>query len=150
MKKYVWVVFWGIFFVFFYNFFAYLLRAVGNSVTPLLFLAIASVLNIVLDLLLVVKLKMGVGGAAWATVIAQILSGVGIGYYLWKKEPELRFIGNGISLKEACSKEVLPGSGTVFASRKCAAVGDEFRNLDDPGTGQQFRNCRNGSFCSGR
>lgn len=108
MKKYVWVIFWGIFFVFLYNFFAYLLRAVGNSVTPLLFLAIASMLNIILDLLLVVKWKMGVEGAAWATVIAQIISGVGIGYYLWKKEPELRFIGNDISLKEACSKEVLP------------------------------------------
>ena len=91
MKEYVWVIFWGIFFVFLYNFFAYLLRAVGNSVTPLLFLAIASVLNIILDLLFVV-----------------IISGVGIGCYLWKKEPELRFIGNGISLKEACSKEVLP------------------------------------------
>ena len=65
MKKYVWVIFWGIFFVFLYNFFAYLLRAVGNSVTPLLFLAIASMLNIILDLLLVVKWKMGVGGAAW-------------------------------------------------------------------------------------
>ena len=64
MKKYVWVIFWGIFFVFLYNFFAYLLRAVGNSVTPLLFLAIASMLNIILDLLLVVKWKMGVGGAA--------------------------------------------------------------------------------------
>ena len=48
MKKYVWVIFWGIFFVFLYNFFAYLLRAVGNSVTPLLFLAIASMLNIIL------------------------------------------------------------------------------------------------------
>ena len=82
MKEYVWVIFWGIFFVFLYNFFAYLLRAVGNSVTPLLFLAIASMLNIILDLLLVVKWKMGVGGAAWATVIAQIISGVGIGYYL--------------------------------------------------------------------
>ena len=66
-------------------------------------------LNIILDLLLVVKWKMGVGGAAWATVIAQYHIGESeIGYYLWKKEPELRFIGNGISLKEACSKEVLP------------------------------------------
>ena len=51
-------------FVFLYNYFAFLLRAVGNSVTPLCFLAVCSVLNIVLDLLFVVKLCMGVAGAA--------------------------------------------------------------------------------------
>ena len=42
MKEYTWAVFWGIFFVFLYNFFAFLLRAVGNSMTPLLFLGAAS------------------------------------------------------------------------------------------------------------
>ena len=47
MRAYVWVIFWGIFFVFLYNYFAFLLRAVGNSVTPLFFLAVCSVLNIV-------------------------------------------------------------------------------------------------------
>lgn len=75
MKEYTWVVFWGIFFVFLYNFFVFLLRAVGNSLTPLLFLGAASVLNIVLDLLFVVSFDMGVSGAAWATVSAQMLAG---------------------------------------------------------------------------
>ena len=92
MKEYTWAVFWGIFFVFLYNFFAFLLRAVGNSLTPLLFLGAASVLNIVLDLLFVVSFDMGVSGAAWATVSAQMLAGIGIAVYTWVKEPSLRFI----------------------------------------------------------
>lgn len=54
------------------------LRAIGNSVVPLVFLAVSSVLNIVLDLWFVVGLHKGVAGAAQATVIAQYLSGVGI------------------------------------------------------------------------
>lgn len=91
MKEYTWVVFWGIFFVFLYNFFAFLLRAVGNSLTPLLFLGAASVLNIVLDLLFVVSFDMGVSGAAWATVSAQMLAGIGILVYTRVKEPSLRF-----------------------------------------------------------
>lgn len=91
MKEYTWAVFWGIFFVFLYNFFTFLLRAVGNSLTPLLFLGAASVLNIVLDLLFVVSFDMGVSGAAWATVSAQMLAGIGIAVYTWVKEPSLRF-----------------------------------------------------------
>lgn len=91
MKEYTWAVFWGIFFVFLYNFFAFLLRAVGNSLTPLLFLGAASVLNIVLDLLFVVSFDKGVSGAAWATVSAQMLAGIGIAVYTWVKEPSLRF-----------------------------------------------------------
>ncbi len=89
MYEYVRVIFFGIGFVFLYNFFAYLLRALGNSVVPLCFLGIATILNIVLDVLFVVRWNMGVGGAAAATVIAQALSGAGIGIYTWVKEPEL-------------------------------------------------------------
>ena len=89
MYEYVRVIFFGIGFVFLYNFFAYLLRALGNSVVPLWFLGIATILNIVLDVLFVVRWNMGVGGAAAATVIAQALSGAGIGIYTWVKEPEL-------------------------------------------------------------
>lgn len=89
-REYVWVIFWGIFFVFLYNFFAFLLRAVGNSVIPLLFLGISSVLNIVLDVLFVLVFRWGIAGAAWATVVSQIISGVGIALYTWVKEPALR------------------------------------------------------------
>ncbi len=90
MQEYVRVIFFGIFFVFLYNYFAFLLRAVGNSVTPLCFLGVAAVLNIGLDMLFVMVLDFGVGGAALATVIAQAVSGLGIGVYVWLREPELR------------------------------------------------------------
>lgn len=90
MKSYVWVIFWGIGAVFLYNYFAALLRAVGNSVVPLIFLAVSAVLNIILDLYFVLGLHWGVSGAAFATVIAQAVSGVGIGVYTWIKQPELR------------------------------------------------------------
>ncbi|MCF2682540.1 MATE family efflux transporter [Faecalicatena contorta] len=89
-REYVWVIFLGIFFIFLYNFFAFLLRAVGNSVIPLLFLGISSVLNIFLDILFVLVFELGIAGAAWATVVSQIVSGVGIALYTWVKEPSLR------------------------------------------------------------
>ena len=66
MKEYTQIVFMGIFFVFLYNYFASLLRAVGNSVVPLGFLALSAVLNIVLDLLFVIGLGWGAAGAAGA------------------------------------------------------------------------------------
>lgn len=90
-REYLAVVFWGIFFIFLYNYFAFLLRALGNSVAPLYFLGAASALNIGLDLFFVCSLKRGLSGAAEATVIAQAVSGLGLGVYLWKKDPYYRF-----------------------------------------------------------
>lgn len=85
MKEYMVWIFTGIFATFLYNFFSNLLRGLGNSVVPLYFLAIASVLNIVLDLAFVVGLKWGVAGAAIATVISQYVSAVGIIIYSIRK-----------------------------------------------------------------
>ena len=70
MRDYLWIIFWGIGFTFLYNYYASLLRAVGNSVLPLVFLAVAVVLNIVLDLVFILYFGWGVRGAALATVIA--------------------------------------------------------------------------------
>lgn len=67
-----------------YNMFASILRAVGNSRTPLLFLIIASLLNVMLDVLLVWGLDMGIGGAALATVLAQLMATLLSGRYVWK------------------------------------------------------------------
>ena len=63
MREYLWIVFMGILATFLYNFYASLLRAVGNSVTPLVFLGICAVLNIVLDLIFVIRFHWGVAGA---------------------------------------------------------------------------------------
>lgn len=89
-REYVSVVFVGIVFVFLYNFFSYLLRAMGNSMVPLAFLAVSAVMNIVLDIWFVVGLHMGVSGAACATVIAQAMAGVGIAVYAIGRLPILQ------------------------------------------------------------
>lgn len=90
LRDYIRVIFYGILFTFLYNYFSCLLRAVGNSVTPLLFLAVSSVLNIVLDIWFVAGLGRGVAGAAEATVISQALSGLGIAAYTLLRLPTLR------------------------------------------------------------
>ena len=94
MRDYLAVIFCGIAGTFLYNYFASLLRAVGNSVVPLVFLAISAALNIVLDLWFVVGLERGVAGAAEATIIAQFVSGIGLALYTWLRFPALR-IGRG-------------------------------------------------------
>ena len=73
----------------FYNLFSSLLRAIGNSVVPLLFLAVSAVLNVILDLVCVLVLHWGVQGAAAATTFSQFVSGIGIGLYTLKKFPQL-------------------------------------------------------------
>ncbi len=93
MRSYVRIIFAGIVFIFLFNFFAYLLRAVGNSLVPLIFLAISSVTNIVLDLYFVISLKWGVAGAAGATVISQAFTGVGIAIYVVARHRDLVSFG---------------------------------------------------------
>ena len=88
MRAYLFVIFMGIPAVFLYNYFASFLRAIGNSVVPLAFLAVSAVLNIALDLWFVLGLNRGVAGAAEATVIAQYLSGVGIAVYTLARFPQ--------------------------------------------------------------
>lgn len=106
MGSYLVVIFAGITAVFLYNYFASLLRAVGNSLTPLLFLAVSAVLNILLDLWFVIGLNRGVAGAAEATVISQYLSGIGIAVYTWLKCPSLRPAGAHYRLRLSCIKEI--------------------------------------------
>lgn len=102
-KDYLWIIFFGIGFTFLYNFFASLLRALGNSVVPLIFLAISAITNIVLDLWFVIDLGWGVKGAGGATVIAQGISGIGIAIYTYYK---FSWIFSGFS-KKFFSKSIL-------------------------------------------
>lgn len=90
MTEYLLSIFLGIIATFLYNYFANLLRAIGNSVVPLFFLGISAMVNIALDLLFVLFFCWGVKGAAIATVFAQYLSGIGIFLYYWNKCPDLR------------------------------------------------------------
>ena len=74
--EYMFVVLLGTGSTVFYNMISNMLRALGDSKTPLYFLVFSSVLNIFLDVLFIVPLHMGVAGAAWATILAQFLSAV--------------------------------------------------------------------------
>ena len=89
MRTYLLIVYAGMPATFLYNYFANILRAVGNSFVPLVFLAVSAVLNIILDLVGVLVLNMGVAGAAVATVVAQFVSGIGLIVYMYKKFPQL-------------------------------------------------------------
>lgn len=97
----------GIFFIFLFNYYAYVLRSIGNSVVPLIFLAIASLLNIVLDLWFVLGLKWDLKGAAIATVTAQAFSGIGLGIYTYIKRADLRFSIKSFIGKEKPLKEII-------------------------------------------
>ena len=112
MRDYLWIIFAGVGAAFLYNFFAGLLRAMGNSSVPLIFLSISACLNIGLDLLFVLVFGWGVKGAAGATVIAQYAAGLGITLYTFIRyknflpsRTDLRW--NGHILREICSLSIL-------------------------------------------
>lgn len=83
--SYIRIIFWGILCTMFYNIASGILRGVGDSKTPLYFLILSSVLNILLDLFFIIVLKMGVAGAAYATIISQGISAVLCFIYMFKR-----------------------------------------------------------------
>ena len=114
MHEYLIVIFAGLTAIFLYNFFASLLRSLGNSIVPLVFLAISAGLNIVLDLWFVIGLKWGVSGAAQATVIAQYVSGIGIALFTFIKYPDLLKKTPDVHLKKERFREI-----TNFSALTC-------------------------------
>ena len=85
MREYLLVIFAGLIATSQYNYFSCLLRALGNSSVPLMFLAVSALANVGLDLLFVLGFGWGVAGAAWATVLAQYASSIGILVYVLSK-----------------------------------------------------------------
>lgn len=114
MYHYLWIVCSGFMFVFLYNFLAALLRAIGDSVTPLRFLALSVVLNILLDLFCIVVLDWGLAGAAWATVAAQIIAALGLTIHVYKNHPELCWQREDMKFSRTISKDIL-----AFSSLTC-------------------------------
>ena len=110
MREYLWVIFWGIGGTFLYNYYASLLRAVGNSVVPLIFLGISAVINIVLDLYFVVSCGWGVAGAAFATILAQWFSGVGLLIYKGLRCPQLKVERQQMRVRTETVREVTGAS----------------------------------------
>ena len=106
MREYLAVIFRGITATFLYNYVASFLRAVGNSLVPLVFLAASSVLNILLDLWFVLQLGQGAAGAARATVISQYISGIGIVLYGMWRCPQLRAVRRFWNVRLECVREI--------------------------------------------
>lgn len=123
MYQYIRIIFSGILFVFLYNFFACLLRAVGNSVVPLWFLAMSSVLNIILDLWFVAGLGKGVEGAAAATVIAQMAAGLGISVYTLWRVPVLRIEKQYMRMEKSVLNRVMQYSVLTCAQQSVMNFG---------------------------
>lgn len=87
--RYITIICLGLLATVFYNLFACLLRAIGNSSVPLYFLVFSSLLNIVLDLVFIISFGWGVAGAAIATIMSQLISAIGSGIYIVMKERSL-------------------------------------------------------------
>lgn len=111
MRTYLFYVFFGFFATFLYNYFSNVLRSMGNSVIPLLFLGVSVVLNVFLDLYCVLELHMGIKGAAVATVMAQTVSGIGIFFYFWIAYPDLRIHRENMTWDRDRLRNILSLSG---------------------------------------
>ncbi len=105
--SYIVVIFAGLAATICYNMFAGILRAFGNSRTPLYFLVFSSLLNIALDLLFVAVFHMGVTGAALATVAAQAASGVLAGTYVYRNYRDMMPAKEDFRLEKELAKEML-------------------------------------------
>ena len=123
MRNYLFVIFTGIPAVFLYNYFSSFLRAIGNSVVPLVFLAVSAVLNIALDLWFVIGLSRGVVGAAEATVIAQYISGIGISAYTLLHYPQVRSIWKTSCLRRERIREIISFSTLTCVQQSIMNLG---------------------------
>ena len=90
---YIVTIYWGLIATVFYNLGSSVLRAIGDSRTPLVFLIVAAVLNVGLDFLFIVAFKMGVAGAGWATVLSQGVSAIGCFAFLFARFKRFRIRG---------------------------------------------------------
>lgn len=106
MRTYLWIVFWGIPLVCLYNYYAALLRALGDAVSPLIFLSVSVLLNVVLDLVFIVYGHWGIAGAAAATVIAQAVAAVGLASFAYYRRPEIRWSRSDIGWNRERLREI--------------------------------------------
>ena len=106
-----------------YNLFASAFKALGNSKMPLYFLIFSSFLNIALDYLCIVTFKMGVAGAAYATVFSQLISAVLSGVCFFQMFPEMRFRKEDLKGNGEMAKDMLPVGISVAITNSIFAIG---------------------------
>lgn len=113
-KSYLVILIAGIILSLIYNMLSNVLRALGDSVVPLIFLCVSVILNFFMDLLFIVVLKKGVEGAAIATVISQALCSLGVLIFALLKRPELRVSRKDFVFEKSMVKNLF-GQGTAMA-----------------------------------
>lgn len=123
MSTYLYYIAYGIFASFLYNYYASLLRGIGDSVTPLIFLGISVVMNIGLDLYFIISLKKGIAGAAVATTLSQYAAGVGIAVYSLIKYPRLRLKKADCTVTGTVVKDILSLSGLTCVQQSVMNFG---------------------------
>lgn len=104
---YLKIYFGGILFTMIYNSGSGILRAVGDSRNPLLFLVVSSLINVVLDLVFVIYFKMGTAGVAWATLIATAVSAFLVVFVLFRTKGQYRIIPSKIRIDKSMLKEII-------------------------------------------
>lgn len=120
---YLRIILLGLIFTFFYNVYSSALRSIGDSKTPIIFLMIASVINVALDILFVGVLKMDVAGAAYSTIIAQAFSAIACMIYVYKRVPLLQVKKNQWKVDGVLLKKTLHYSWATAMQQTCLYFG---------------------------
>ncbi len=105
--NYIWVIFLGIPATMLYNLLSGIIRSLGDSRTPLVFLILSSLLNVVLDIVFIVTFRMGVAGAGWATLLSQLISGVLCLAYMVTRFPVLHLNREDLRLRRVYARHLL-------------------------------------------
>ena len=122
-RDYIIVICGGMVFSIIYNLMASILRAIGNSVVPVVLLIIAAFLNIILDIVFIAGFQWGVAGAAYATLASQAVSGILCILYIWKKVPILHFGKEHAKLHAQCVRNQLSVGIPMALQYSITAVG---------------------------
>ena len=122
--SYIFIIFLGIPATYLYNLLSGIIRSLGDSRTPVIFLVISAMLNILFDLLAILVLHMGVAGAAWATVLSQLISGILCFLYMRKQYDILKFEKDEMKLRGVRRSYLQHGhsNGSAvlhYSNRKC-------------------------------
>lgn len=124
--SYLRIIFVGLIFTFFYNIYASTLRSMGDSKTPIYFVMVAAVINVVLDIVFVKYFHYGVTGAAVATIIAQAISGILCVIYANKKIPILRFKMEELIIDRTLLKQTISYSWFTSMQQTVLYIGKVF------------------------
>lgn len=105
--RYIWVIFLGIPATMLYNLLSGIIRSLGDSRTPLVFLILSSLLNVALDVLFIVAFRMGVAGAGWATLLSQLISGLLCLAFMIRRFPLLHLSREDLKLRGVYARHLL-------------------------------------------